>query len=208
MRLPCWCGCSVEQDRKAEHPYFLVFNVRAARAGCEFPKTRLDCRSVTCLSQDRFAKPFWKKRRTISDLPSSAPLVYTYTIPTNSHTQDIGDLQATGLTGTITDGAGHTLADGSSLVQGSWANPTKFTAVPEFGWLALLNSIRERLGHVPEWAQNVVLYDLAFYLRIDSLFDTKPWLGTTIALITFWCLSCVTSIASCVILFVRAKRAE
>lgn len=38
------------------------------------------------------------------------------------------------------------------------------------------------------------------WLRIDRLFDTRPWRGTPTALVVFWCLSCVTSIGVCVLL--------
>ncbi len=59
-------------------------------------------------------------------------------------------------------------ADGTSLVQSSWAKPEKYTVLPEVGYLRLLQMLHERLGRVPEWAQNVVLYDLFFYFRTDG----------------------------------------
>lgn len=59
-------------------------------------------------------------------------------------------------------------ADASSLVQGGWAREERYTTVPERGYLALLRQLERRLGTVPVWAQNLVLYDLLFYFRQDQ----------------------------------------
>lgn len=59
-------------------------------------------------------------------------------------------------------------ADGSSLVQQSWANPHKYTTVLEHGYLKLLREIHQRRGSIPTWAQNTVLYDLLFYFRHEE----------------------------------------
>lgn len=37
------------------------------------------------------------------------------------------------------------------------------------------------------------------YLNIVALFKVEPWKGTPIALITFWCISCVTSLIVCIL---------
>ncbi|MGN6613151.1 MAG: bifunctional glycosyltransferase/CDP-glycerol:glycerophosphate glycerophosphotransferase [Angustibacter sp.] len=58
--------------------------------------------------------------------------------------------------------------DGSSLVQLSWVKPEKFTVLPRVGYLRLLQSVHQELGHVPQWVQNLVLYDLFFYFRQDA----------------------------------------
>lgn len=63
-------------------------------------------------------------------------------------------------------------SDGSSLVQGSWARPEKYTVLPRVGYLRLLETIHRRYGRVPAWAQNVVLYDLFFYFGKDLLVHT------------------------------------
>lgn len=60
-------------------------------------------------------------------------------------------------------------SDGSSLVQSSWRHPQKYTDLLEYGHLALLREITELRGRVPLWAQNLVLYDLAFFFRTDDL---------------------------------------
>src|SRR5664279_837459 len=57
--------------------------------------------------------------------------------------------------------------DGSSLMQGAWTDEGKLTNVPEYGWLDLLRQIHAQRGHVPAWAQNMVIYDLFWYLKQD-----------------------------------------
>lgn len=68
-------------------------------------------------------------------------------------------------------------ADGSSLVQASWTNPLKYTHLPRVGYLRLLQTIHARLGAVPEWVQNLVLYDLFFYFRMDGRENNSPTAG-------------------------------
>lgn len=58
-------------------------------------------------------------------------------------------------------------ANGSSLIDTTWTKPEKFTHEPKFGHLALLESLKDSLGQVPEWAQNMVLYSLYWYFRAD-----------------------------------------
>lgn len=58
--------------------------------------------------------------------------------------------------------------DGSSLVQTSWQKPEKYIDLPKFGYLALLEGTLEEYGTIPEWVQNVVLYDIFWYLREDD----------------------------------------
>jgi glycosyltransferase involved in cell wall biosynthesis/CDP-glycerol glycerophosphotransferase (TagB/SpsB family) len=57
--------------------------------------------------------------------------------------------------------------DGSSLMQGAWANPAKFTEVPRWGWLDALRIAETERGRVPLWLQNMVLYDLWGYFQRD-----------------------------------------
>ncbi|MCC9145762.1 MULTISPECIES: glycosyltransferase [unclassified Arthrobacter] len=56
---------------------------------------------------------------------------------------------------------------GSSLVAGAWADPRAYDELPRYGYLGMLTAIQERLGHVPQWAQYMVLYDLV-WLYIDD----------------------------------------
>ncbi|MGP5666680.1 bifunctional glycosyltransferase/CDP-glycerol:glycerophosphate glycerophosphotransferase [Glutamicibacter arilaitensis] len=58
--------------------------------------------------------------------------------------------------------------DGSSLVQTSWQKPEKYIDLPKYGYLALLQEAKEKLVRIPEWVQNVVLYDIFWYLREDD----------------------------------------
>ncbi len=71
--------------------------------------------------------------------------------------------------------------DGSSLVQSSWRKPTKYTLLPEVGYLRVLEKVKARRGHVPVWAQNLVLYDLLFYHRQDErIHSATAWLDDSI----------------------------
>lgn len=57
--------------------------------------------------------------------------------------------------------------DGSSLVQSSWSKASRYDDVIRFGYIPMLQALRERLGYVPVWAQNTVLYDIQWYLTED-----------------------------------------
>ena len=59
-------------------------------------------------------------------------------------------------------------ADGGSLTQTSWARPEKYTALPRHGYLALARALADSGGHLPEWVQNLLLYDLFWYLKEDD----------------------------------------
>jgi hypothetical protein len=55
-------------------------------------------------------------------------------------------------------------ADQSSSLQGSMLHPGRYTAVFEFGYLAILDSAVELRGHVPRWLQHFLAYELLGYL--------------------------------------------
>ncbi len=59
-------------------------------------------------------------------------------------------------------------ADGTSTIQTAAADPRKYTDVLEYGYLDLLRRARELFGHVPEWIQITVIYDLTWILRADE----------------------------------------
>lgn len=59
-------------------------------------------------------------------------------------------------------------ADESSSLARSGADPDKYSKVPRYGHLALLETAERVHGFVPEWLQNMVLYDLAWYMKDDS----------------------------------------
>lgn len=59
-------------------------------------------------------------------------------------------------------------ADQSSLVQSGWEVRERYTNVLRFGYLDLFRQVQKRLGYVPEWTQNQVLYDLMWYFKEDA----------------------------------------
>lgn len=64
-----------------------------------------------------------------------------------------------------------------SAVQKSFSVPERYTNVLRFGYLAMLNSVREAYGETPRWASNMVLYDLAWYFKQDdSMKSVASWI--------------------------------
>jgi glycosyltransferase involved in cell wall biosynthesis len=59
-------------------------------------------------------------------------------------------------------------ADATSLVQESWHRREKFTAIPRYGYLDLLQRAAGERGAVPVWLQNLVLYDLFWYFKYEE----------------------------------------
>lgn len=67
--------------------------------------------------------------------------------------------------------------DGSSLVQSSWGQLERYDEVLRYGYLGLLKGIEEELGYVPRWAQNMVIYDLQWYLTEDKkMHSSSAWI--------------------------------
>lgn len=68
--------------------------------------------------------------------------------------------------------------DGTSLLEKSFRLPEKYTSVLEHGYLDVLVTARERLGAIPRWLQNTVLYDLFWYFKeqmaVQSLSASAP----------------------------------
>lgn len=58
-------------------------------------------------------------------------------------------------------------ADNGSLVSSSWTKAEKYTDLPRFGWLQTLADLSVD-GHVPEWMQHIILYDMSWYFRLDG----------------------------------------
>ncbi|MEV7648831.1 CDP-glycerol glycerophosphotransferase family protein [Arthrobacter sp. NPDC089319] len=58
-------------------------------------------------------------------------------------------------------------SDGTSTLQTSHGNPGSYIDVPRFGLLDILRRAKELKGSVPQWLQNVVLYDVFWYLKSD-----------------------------------------
>lgn len=68
--------------------------------------------------------------------------------------------------------------DGTSLLEGSFRMPEKYTNVLEFGYLDLLRTAQALNGCIPRWVENTVLYDLFWYfkeqLSVQSLSAAAP----------------------------------
>ena len=73
-------------------------------------------------------------------------------------------------------------ASNDSLVQSSWSLEDRFTSVLEHGYLDLLQGIHTQRGHVPRWAQYMVLYDLFWYFKEEQALHSKVgWVGGELA---------------------------
>lgn len=69
-------------------------------------------------------------------------------------------------------------ADQSSLVQSSWSLESRYSTVLEHGYLGMLSSVKDNLGYVPTWAQNMVLYDLIWYFKEETKQHSKTaWIS-------------------------------
>jgi glycosyltransferase involved in cell wall biosynthesis len=58
--------------------------------------------------------------------------------------------------------------DGTSQLDRSWADPSRFTDVLEHGYLALLRAGADRYGRAPVWLQGMVIYELGWYLKMNE----------------------------------------
>lgn len=59
-------------------------------------------------------------------------------------------------------------SDGTSTLQTSVAHPGRYTVVPERAYLDLLGFARRKAGEIPEWVQNLVLYDLSWFFDAEE----------------------------------------
>lgn len=64
-------------------------------------------------------------------------------------------------------------ASGDSTLQQSLAHHGRYTDVLEHGYLDVIEQARARFGHVPEWLQHVLLYELSWYLSADEKITTS-----------------------------------
>ncbi|MDU0347376.1 CDP-glycerol glycerophosphotransferase family protein [Actinomyces sp. MRS3W] len=65
-----------------------------------------------------------------------------------------------------------------SAVQRAFSVPERYTNVLQYGYLAMLNDVRNSLGVIPAWASNMVLYDLAWYFKQDdSMKSVASWIS-------------------------------
>ncbi|TQJ48849.1 glycosyltransferase [Phycicoccus sp. SLBN-51] len=68
-------------------------------------------------------------------------------------------------------------ADQSSTLQNSLLDPRRYTNVPRFGYLDVLRYAMEQEHHVPEWLQNMVLYELSYYFSAEASASNAPTAG-------------------------------
>lgn len=64
-------------------------------------------------------------------------------------------------------------AAGNSMMQGSMRQPGRYTDVLELGYLESLERGRQPDGSVPEWIQQLVVYELSWYLSGDERISTS-----------------------------------
>jgi len=63
-------------------------------------------------------------------------------------------------------------ATGDSALQTSLAHPGRYTAVLEHGYLDAIAAARARFGKVPQWLQQVLVYELSWYISADEKITT------------------------------------
>lgn len=71
-------------------------------------------------------------------------------------------------------------AAGTSTLQRSLADPDRYTAALEHGYLDVLNAARERYGAVPTWLQSLLVYELSWYLSADEKITSEAHLAPDI----------------------------
>lgn len=59
-------------------------------------------------------------------------------------------------------------ADNSSTLATSVQKPGRFTDVPRYGYLDVLERSTKKFGAVPEWLQNMILYELSWYFSAED----------------------------------------
>jgi len=55
--------------------------------------------------------------------------------------------------------------DGSSTLDTSWQKEERYSAVLEYGYLALLKSYQDKFGLIPDYVQKAILYDLMWHFK-------------------------------------------
>lgn len=69
-------------------------------------------------------------------------------------------------------------AAADSTLQRSWAHPGRYDDALEHGYLAVMDAARARFGRVPAWLQQVIVYELSWYLaendQVSSLVAIAP----------------------------------
>ena len=66
-------------------------------------------------------------------------------------------------------------------MQIAWANPGRYSTIFDLGFLDLIARAKSAHGHVPAWLQNLLLYELSFYLAEDAAISSKVRLPAELA---------------------------
>jgi hypothetical protein len=61
----------------------------------------------------------------------------------------------------------------TSASQTSWSHPGRYTAVFDHGYLDLVRRARDSSGRLPEWVQQVIVYDVTMYLQENDVASSK-----------------------------------
>jgi glycosyltransferase involved in cell wall biosynthesis len=65
--------------------------------------------------------------------------------------------------------------DGTSTSARSLRDPGRYTNALEFGYLGVTAAARERLGRVPGWLQQLLIYELSWYLAEDEKVSSEAY---------------------------------
>ncbi len=68
-------------------------------------------------------------------------------------------------------------SDANSTLDLGWVDRRKYLNVPEFGFRDLLREGAQLHGRAPVWLQNMVLYELSWYFKVE---DALPWVSTSV----------------------------
>ncbi len=71
---------------------------------------------------------------------------------------------------------------GTSTLQRSLRDPRRYTDVLEFGYLDVVRRARQQLGSVPPWIQQMLVYELSWYLAEDDKVTSNAFVAPDVAL--------------------------
>ncbi len=61
----------------------------------------------------------------------------------------------------------------TSASQTSWSHPGRYSAVFDYGYLDLVRRARDAKGRLPEWVQQLIVYDVSAYIQENDLPTSK-----------------------------------
>ena len=69
----------------------------------------------------------------------------------------------------------------NSTMQVAWEQPGRYSTIFDLGFLDLIERAKSAFGSVPAWLQNLLLYELSFYLIEDAAISSKVRLAPEMA---------------------------